>query len=456
MPNTYKKIATVVVGSGGSSAINFTSIPQTYTDLKIVLSGRSLQGNVYGGGRLEFNLSTNNYSWRRLYGSGSSTASDNSTSANSITNWDMVGANATASVFSNIEFYIPNYTSSNYKSVSVDYVGENNATEAYSGMVAGLWSDTSAITSIKLYSGGGNLVQHTTATLYGIGDVTASKFAKAVGGVITYDANYVYHTYPYSGNFTPNTALTCDYLVIAGGGGGGNGRGGGGGAGGYRNSVTGETTGGGGSAETALILNGGTTYTVTVGSGGAKGPTTDTQGSDGVNSSISGTGITTLTATGGGGGGSYNGVAGRTGGSGGGAGGGLSGSAVNGGSAASPTQGYRGGNISTTNTNGTGGGGAGAQGADIGGSGSGNGGNGLSSSITGIAVTRAGGGGGGGDDSSGTGGTGGGGNGIYTPGQTAGSGTVNTGSGGGGSRWAGGGGTAGNGGSGIVIIRYPR
>jgi hypothetical protein len=114
MPNTYKKIATVVVGSGGSSAINFTSIPQTFTDLKIVLSGRSLQGNVYGGGRLEFNSSTNNYSWRRLRADGSATASDNSTSAASITNWDMNGANATASVFSNIEFYIPNYTSSNY------------------------------------------------------------------------------------------------------------------------------------------------------------------------------------------------------------------------------------------------------------------------------------------------------------------------------------------------------
>jgi hypothetical protein len=35
MPNTYKKIASVVVGSGGSSSINFTNIPQTFTDLKI-------------------------------------------------------------------------------------------------------------------------------------------------------------------------------------------------------------------------------------------------------------------------------------------------------------------------------------------------------------------------------------------------------------------------------------
>jgi hypothetical protein len=169
MANTFVKIQTVTVGSGGAANIEFTSIPQTYTDLVIALSARSLQGNVYGGGALQFNADTaSNYRWRRIRADGSISASDNSTSATAITNWDMAGANATASVFGTVMFYIPNYTSSNQKSVSLEYTGENNATEAHMGMVTGLYTGTAAITSIKLFSAGGNIVQYSTATLYGI------------------------------------------------------------------------------------------------------------------------------------------------------------------------------------------------------------------------------------------------------------------------------------------------
>jgi hypothetical protein len=58
-------------------------------------------------------------------------------------------ATATANTFGNTEFYIPNYTSSNYKSFSVDGVTENNATAAFA-LYAGLWSNTAAITSFRL------------------------------------------------------------------------------------------------------------------------------------------------------------------------------------------------------------------------------------------------------------------------------------------------------------------
>lgn len=442
MPNTYKKISSVVVGSGGAATIAFTSIPQTFTDLKIVLSGRSLQGNVYGGGRLEFNSSTNNYSWRRLRADGSATASDNSTSAASITNWDMNGANATASVFSNIEFYIPNYTSSNYKSVSVDYVGENNATEAHMGMVAGLWSDTSAITSIKLYSGGGNLVQHTTATLYGIGDVP-SKFAKAVGGMITTDSTYVYHTFTSSHVFIPNQNLTVDYLVVAGGGGGGAGNGAGGGAGGLRCTVG--ATGGGGSLETPLSLTASTSYTVTVGAGGVGG-TSNGQGANGSNSLFS-----TITSIGGGGGGAYDAgpdVPGKTGGSGG--GGGTNSAQSTPAGSGTENQGYAGGVGNSTNLTAGGGGGAGGVGTAGNGTVPGIGGNGVTTSIFGISTAYAGGGGGAGNGTGAAGGTGGGGAGSNTSPVA---GTAFTGGGGGG-KSTGGDGAAG--GSGIVIVRYLR
>ena len=75
----------------------------------------------------------------------------------------------------------------------------------------------------------------------------------------------------------PDRSYSVEYLVIAGGGGGGRANStassckGAGGAGGYRSSVSGESSGGGASAESPLTLQQGTSYTVTIGAGGATG-----------------------------------------------------------------------------------------------------------------------------------------------------------------------------------------
>jgi hypothetical protein len=248
---------------------------------------------------------------------------------------------------------------------------------------------------------------------------------------------------------------SVDFLVIAGGGGGGRPDsgsgtqgGGGGGAGGYRNSFGSEASGGGGSSETELTFTIGAVYTITVGAGGDGATTILANGSDGTDSSISGTGISTITSIAGGGGGGQD-DDGNSGGSGGGASSG--GSAVSGG-AGTANQGYNGGTNTQTNYHAGGGGGAGAVGSND--TGNGNGGNGVASSITGSSVTRAGGGGGGphsSNDVQGSGGSGGGGaSGISGSAGTA--GTDNTGGGGGGGTQ---GGQGANGGSGVVILRMP-
>ena len=165
MPNTFELIASSTVGAGGAASIDFTSISNAYTDLCLKLSARAGQAAVYTTCKIEFNNSTTGYTLRQLFGSGSSASSGNS---NVSIYFDVVGANATSTTFGNAEFYIPNYTSSNNKSVSFDGVTENNATEAYTELYAGLWSNSAAITSIKLTSTSGNFVQHSTAYLYGI------------------------------------------------------------------------------------------------------------------------------------------------------------------------------------------------------------------------------------------------------------------------------------------------
>jgi hypothetical protein len=155
------------LGSAQAS-IEFTSIPQTFTDLVLVLSLRNTNANVDGEGYLRFNSSSSGWSAKNLEGTGSSVSSFNG-DPGVFYRLNLVGANATASTFANAQIYIPNYAGSNNKSISVDNVTENNATGAKAGIKAGLWSNTSAITSIQISTEGStNYVQYSSATLYGV------------------------------------------------------------------------------------------------------------------------------------------------------------------------------------------------------------------------------------------------------------------------------------------------
>jgi len=458
MPANYVLLEKITVGAAGAASVTFSGIPQTgYTDLVVRANMRSNVSGTYGTGLyLEFNgNAASAYTVRALEGYDSS-ASSYVTGPNTFINaGGVVGTSQTANTFNNFEMYIPNYTSSNYKSTSIDNVEENNSATGWdNNLAAVLWANTSAITSIKFTPNGGNFVQYSTFYLYGVAALgtTPVIVPYATGGdTIMTDGTYWYHTFISSGTFTPASGktLTCDYLVVAGGGGGGAINAGGGGAGGLRSTVT--ATGGGGSLESPLSL-GSSAYTVTIGAGGA-GATTIANGTNGSNSVFS-----TITSTGGGGGATYN-AAGSTGGSGGG-GGGDNGATGRAGGAGTANQGYAGGKgINVVNRIGGGGGGASAVGAAAVESGGnlfpGNGGNGVATSITGSSVTYAGGGGGsapgtGYGNNYGVGGTGGGGTGSMDGGNAATAGTVNLGGGGGGG--AGYNGAAG--GSGIVIVRY--
>lgn len=163
---TFIKIATVTVGSGGASIMSFSSIPQTYTDLKIVYSTRGTAAavqNMY----MTINGVTTNFTYRSLYGDGTSNGVGSGSGSVGIMGIAQ-GDNYTANTFDNGEIYIPNYTSSNYKSISTDTTTENNSTTSYIEPIASLWSNTAAITSIDLNQGSGNFKQYSTATLYGI------------------------------------------------------------------------------------------------------------------------------------------------------------------------------------------------------------------------------------------------------------------------------------------------
>lgn len=438
---TMTLLQTVTVGSGGAASIDFTSIPATYDDLKIVFSGREATTNNF-----EFAVEINGsssaiYNWRFLQGNGSSATSDNRSNQTIGNAFVLSSSNSTASTFGNAELYFPNYRSSNNKSISGDTVGENNGTQAFARLVAYLFASTSAITSISLKLSTGNLAQHSTATLYGITRTTV----KAIGGMISEDASYIYHTFTSSGTFTPNQSITADMLVVGGGGGAGAFAAGGGGAGGVITFTN--------QALTA------TNYTVTIGAGGAKSPGNNTQSGDGVDSTFGA--LTAGRGGGGGGGGSSANFAGKAGGSGGGGGG------INSAGGASNQTG-----TGATNFYGNAGGGGGSYAGSGGGGGGAAGGNGqpnvAQTGVGGAGITSTfintlalatnsgvlssgnyyyAGGGSGWVSAPANGGIGGGGG-----ANNNGNGVASTGGGGGSDSV----GNTGNGGSGIVIVRYAK
>jgi len=170
MPNTFTKIASVTVGAGGAASIDFSSIPQTYTDLCIKISARTARATPQDSFRVTLNATNASYSYVRLYNDGSASPGSDIDSGNSyLTTGYTNGNTGTANTFGSTEIYFTNYTSSANKSVYSDGISENNATTAYAGLVSALWANSAAITSIKIEGAtGATILQYSTATLYGI------------------------------------------------------------------------------------------------------------------------------------------------------------------------------------------------------------------------------------------------------------------------------------------------
>lgn len=153
---TYEAIATYS-SSGSSTEFNFTSIPSTYTDLIVVVDGKTISGATFA---CQLNGDTgNNYSYTRLYGNGSSAGTDRSTNS---ARWDWSIGSATDPL--NIILQFQNYSnSSTYKSV----LCRSNNPINYVGTIIGLYRSTSVISSIKIYTTN-TFASGTSATLYGI------------------------------------------------------------------------------------------------------------------------------------------------------------------------------------------------------------------------------------------------------------------------------------------------
>ena len=157
MPATFEPISTTTLGSAASS-ITFSSIPGTYTDLRIILVGTV---NSAGGPSVTFNGDTgSNYSRTFIVGNGSAASSGRSTDGQSFNlgYWDTTyPCMATLDIFS--------YAGSTNKSALGDVASDQNSSLGRVQKNAALWRSTSAITSVTLSA---SFDAGTRATIYGI------------------------------------------------------------------------------------------------------------------------------------------------------------------------------------------------------------------------------------------------------------------------------------------------
>lgn len=162
MAATYEPIATTTLSSAASS-ITFSSIPSTYTDLRIVLVATASAGYP----KLQFNSDTaTNYSETYLRGDGTSATSSRQSNVAQLY-LDGLGSGISSTIPMLYTVDIFSYAGSTYKTALWVKSGDTNGGGETMSNV-GLWRSTAAITTVTITESSGTLNAGTTATIYGI------------------------------------------------------------------------------------------------------------------------------------------------------------------------------------------------------------------------------------------------------------------------------------------------
>lgn len=165
MPTTYESIATTTLSSTTAS-ITFSSIPQTYTDLVLVVFAQST--GTYANFYYRVNSdSGTNYSQTRVSGNGTASSSGRVSNATFFNPCQVSGISSNG-----FGLYITNFmnysNTTTFKSlVHTTSIQNGNVGDGIE-LIAGLWRNTAAINTIFIDPDGGDFASGTTATLYGI------------------------------------------------------------------------------------------------------------------------------------------------------------------------------------------------------------------------------------------------------------------------------------------------
>lgn len=163
MPKGIYPLASYTVTGTSNPQITINNIPQTYTDLKLVMSYKRGDTGPSGDHYVEFNGGGGSiYSWVYMQASGGLwTARSNGSAL-------LVGqfTGTSNDTFVTFELHIPNYTTNNFKPITVEEHREDNSTSANNIFhTAGLYRSNAPITSIMC---GYGFAQNAKIDLYGI------------------------------------------------------------------------------------------------------------------------------------------------------------------------------------------------------------------------------------------------------------------------------------------------
>jgi hypothetical protein len=168
MAATYTPIASITLGASAAS-VTFSSIPQTYTDLVMVMSPANNTSVQDGTELFSINSDTGtNYSFTELYGNGSSAASIRRTGTAYIGLSFFTTIDTTLGSTTNVTHFMNYSNATTYKTI---LNRANNTSSTYPGasLIASLWRSTAAITSFSIRPGGStNFKAGSTFNLYGI------------------------------------------------------------------------------------------------------------------------------------------------------------------------------------------------------------------------------------------------------------------------------------------------
>lgn len=158
----------------GSNQVAFLNIPQTYTDLKLVVSARAASGTDAAQG-IYMQLNSDGsaiYSGTTLRNASNAANAYRSNGSNAFLEFDINSSNNTTNNYASVEIYIPNYTSNSFKQVIAETAKEDNSsnTLTYNILRANLFRSNAPISIITIGTNiaAPNFATHSTATLYGI------------------------------------------------------------------------------------------------------------------------------------------------------------------------------------------------------------------------------------------------------------------------------------------------
>jgi hypothetical protein len=169
----YESIATVTVGSGGSSSIAFTSIAGTYQHLQVRFIARTTATGATDGGFMtvrfnDISSAAAYYGQHWLRGNGTAAAAGADGTATNLYMERISTDQQTSNAYGAGVIDILDYTNTNKNRVTRQLIGydANGSGQIYLG--SGMLLSTPAVTKIEIFPNSGNFKQYSSFALYGI------------------------------------------------------------------------------------------------------------------------------------------------------------------------------------------------------------------------------------------------------------------------------------------------